>query len=148
MLIQLTPEQISKYYNDIEAGIKVSVPPLAKSSPEVVTRVMERLIGGTMQAWMLVDWTGPEKAPTIYALAVTVLYPDIGSGYLNLLIYALYGYVLVPDALWREGLETLKKYAASVGAGNVVAFTRVPRIVQIVEALGGDTATRFISLEV
>jgi len=147
VLVRLTSDQISRFYDDIEAGVVAAVPPLAGSSPEAITNLMEAMIAGVMEVWMLCQ-AKEEGPPEVYAMLVTGSYRDIGTGALTLLIYALYGYTMVPEELWQDGLDTLRKYARSIGACSIGAFTSVPRVRDIAKALGGDVSTTYIRLEV
>lgn len=150
MLLKLSADQITRYWEDIKAALVSAVPPLAQADQGHVTQFLENLVMGRLQAWTLVEKKGEGEKATydIKALVVTTVWRDLGTGAKNLLIYALYGYSFVSPDLWKEGLEALKKFARAEGCHQIVAFTKVPRVIQIVEGLGGNSDTRLITLEI
>ena len=150
MLLRLSADQISRYWEDIKTAIIAAVPPLARAEQQHISQLLENLLMDRLQAWLLVTKEGEgEKAVfDIKALGITTVWKDIGTGARSLLIYALYGYSYVEPAVWQAGFEGLKKFAASEGCHQIVAFTKVPRVLEIVKSLGGDSDTKLITLEV
>jgi hypothetical protein len=150
VLLKLSADQISRYWEDIKAAIIAAVPPLGTTDQGAVSQFLENLLMGRLQAWLLVEQQGEgERAVfNIKALAVTTVWRDLGTGAKNLLIYALYGYSFVEPALWKDGLGALKKFAEAEGCHQIVAFTKVPRVLQIVKELGGESEMRLVTLEV
>lgn len=146
MLLRLSPDQVTRYWEDIRSALVSAVPPLANASQEGINTFLEGLLTGRLQAWALYE-QGDEKI-NILALAITTVWRDIGTGNRNLLIYALYGYSFVQPESWKEGIAGLKEFAKREQCVQIVAFTRVGRVLDIVKELGGDTATRLITLEV
>lgn len=146
MLLKLQPDQITNYWEDIKAAIIYAVPPLAQASQEGLNELLEGLLAGRMQAWTLYEVE--EGAVKIYALIVTTVWVEIGTLGRNLLIYALYGYSFVKPELWKGALEILRKFARANDCQKIVAFSKVPRIWEIVSQLGGNTETKLVTLEV
>lgn len=150
MLLKLSADQISRYWEDIKTALVAAVPPLGQSDQAHVSQFLENLLLGRLQAWLLIEKKGEGEQVTydIKALTVTTVWRDLGTGAKNLLIYALYGYSFVEPALWKDGLEALRKFARAEGCHQIVAFTKVPRVIQIAKELGGDSETRLVTLEV
>jgi len=147
VLVRLTSDQISRFYDDIEAGVRAAVPPVAGEAPEAIQNVMESMIMGLMEVWMLCE-AKEEGPPEVYAMAVTRRCEDVCSRTVTLLIYALYGYSLIPEHIWQDGLDTLRKYARSIGASHIGGFTSAHRIRDVAKQLGGNVDTWYIKLEV
>lgn len=160
MLLRLSADQVSRYWDDVRDMLEASVPPLAAEGPAAVNQIMENILLNRMQVWVLYEQSGGgvEKvgdqhvinanSVKIYAMFVTQVWKEPGSFTKNLLIYALYGYSFVPEELWKTGLEGLKRWAKKKQCAGIVAFTKVPRIAEIVRELGGETDTTFLKLEV
>ena len=146
MLTKLESNLISRYWEDIDAALRASVPPLADATDDALNNIHTRLLQDNMQAWALVDMQ--EENTRVYALVITTIWEDPGTADRNLLIYALYGYNKIEEIMWKDGLETLKKYAKGTHCRAIVALTSVKRIKDVVESLGGDASTYFITLEV
>jgi hypothetical protein len=150
VLHRLANDQISRYWNDIQDGIAASVPPLVDDTGSALNQIMENLLLRKMQAWLLYDEQGTAEQPVakIYALVVTQIWEEPGSLTRNLLVYALCGYASIPEELWKSGLEGLRAWARKKECKSIVAYTRVQRMVDVVNMLGGDTQTTFLQLEV
>jgi len=150
VLLKLSSDQITRYWRDIKSALEHSAPPLVAVDEAALNRILEQLLLDKMQAWVLYEQQGTvdEPRPVIYALALTLMWFEPGSGTKNLLIYSLYGYAHVKDELWQSGLARLQAYAHSQGCFSIVAFTEIPRVIEIVKKLGGNTQTTFIQLEV
>jgi hypothetical protein len=115
------------------------MPPYIAIEPESLNFILESLLKSTMQMWVLHD-----NDNTIYAIATTRIEVDNSSGTKNLLIFSLYAYRPVPQDMWIEGLAGFKVFASGRGCKNIVAFTIVPRIVELAQTLGARTDTHFI----
>jgi hypothetical protein len=146
VLTKLESELISRYWDDIEAALRASVPPLAEATDAALNNIHARLLQDDMQAWALVEMK--QDSTKVYALLITNIWEDPGTADRNLLIYALYGYRHIEEHMWKDGLDTLKKYAKGTNCRALVALTSVKRIKDVVESLGGDASTYFITLEV
>jgi hypothetical protein len=145
VITKLAANQIQVYWDSIEEALKAAVPVFADASPEACQQMMESLITDRMQVWAV---TSLEETPKIYALLVTGFHQDIGTGFRTLLVYAIYGYSFIPEEIWKDGLEKLKDYAREHGVGTISAFTQVDRIVKVLDELGADTSTTFITMKV
>lgn len=146
MLLRLMPDQITRYWEDISSAMVAAVPPLGKVDQAGLNNLLEAFLLEDLQAWILFE--DKDGVALIYALAVTKEWVDIGTKDKSLLIYALWGYTLVPDNLWNEGLETLKNFARGRRCSRVCAFSKIPRIIEITKRLGWETETRLLTLEV
>lgn len=147
MLVQLTSEQISEQWDIIAKSIDASMPPYAYSSQMKINRVLEEMLKGNMQAWMAYD-EKKVSGLTAIAIVVTAFQFDQFTDSKSLLIYSLYGIDRIPEYMWKEGLATIIKFARANECFRIIGYTDVPRIVEVVNELGGDSAVRFISLEV
>jgi hypothetical protein len=130
---------VSRYWEDIKAALLYSVPPLAECDEEGMANILESFLSGKLKAWISADDKG-----SVYALLVTCFLEDVGTRTKNLLIYALCGYKLIPDLEWKSGLQTLREYAVSNKCRAIVAYSKVPRIIEVSQSLGADPNMRFI----
>lgn len=130
MVLRLATDQCSMYWDDLKKVISSSLPPTAQATPEGLNEILMMLMSGKAQAWMILEGT------QVRAAAITLVQTEAGTQAKNLLIYALAGYANVQQEMWQEGLEVFKRYAKSNGCAKVIAFTKVPRVREIAEALG------------
>jgi len=147
VLVRLEYNQILSNWGEITAAIRASGPPLADLSDEGMDRVLRAFSGDLMQCWVICE-VGEDLETIVYAIGTTMIWEDVIVFERNLLIFSLYAYRLVPQDLWRDSFETLRKYARSVNCKNIVAFTVVDKIVDIVKDLGGSVNTRLVKMEV
>ena len=145
MLIKLTPEQISRNWKQIKFCIAGSLPPLAEYSEAGMLEIHKKLLKDTMQCWVLLN-----NKEEIQAVATTVISSDIGTEVHNLLIYSLYAISYkINDDDWSQGLVHLKEYAEKVGCKKIIAYSNIPRIIDLVlNVLNGRVEYQLISLGV
>lgn len=141
MLLRLEPDQVNRYWSVIERAILEALPPVAVEDEGLLPNILKNLLSGNMQCWVVT------KKKTIYAMLVTTPQFEIG-GTKNLLVYTLYGFDNLDMETWKEGFNSLKKYAKSIGCKSIVAYSNVERIIQVCRLLGGETEYTFITLEV
>jgi hypothetical protein len=146
MLIKLLPDQISKFWDIIKYAVDQSVPPIAGEHPNRLNNILMSALDGSIDVWASVDKS--RGGNRFEGVVLTEILFDRPSKTKNLLIYCLYGYDDVDKHSWMTGLKTIVKYAASKGCNQIVAYTEVPYIIELVKNLGGDTKFTFISFNV
>jgi hypothetical protein len=87
-------------------------------------------------------------AGNVLASAITAFQEDIGTGDRQLLIYSLFGYRYVREDLWKEGMKVIGEFAALYKCKKVIAYTCVPRIIEIAKSLGAAANYVFLHWEV
>jgi len=148
VLVRLTSEQISRCYDHLEAAVRVSVPPTGGREKGSEQKVMENLLAGRMQAWLLCVEGEDLEIESAHAAVITVLMKDPGTGFPTLLVYSLCADTETPPALAEDGIDTLRKYARSQGANLLSMFTSVPKVRDLVRAIGGSSDDWYLTLEV
>jgi len=144
MLTKLLPEQVSKYWDIIRYAIEQSLPPVAGEGPDKMKKILMSLLSSKSQCWISSDIN--EESRILEAVLVTrILYDDV-SDTKNLLIYCLYGYEHIKQSSYSSGVSTLVKYAESKGCDRIIAYTNFPRVIEMIEKLGGSTTYTFISI--
>ena len=146
MLTKLLPEQVAKLWDVIKYGIDQSLPPLAYDHPDRLNRILSAALCNQIEVW--VSYKKSDETRKFEGVVVTKILYDDASNTRNLLIYCLYGYNDVSKISWKEGIETLAKYAKACKCSQVIAYTPSPYIIKIVKALGGDASYTFLSFDV
>lgn len=146
MLTQLTSDQIARHWDEIKSHLEKSLSPFVEVTPTTMNSIFEALLAGRAQAWTL--WENVEDKIKIYAMGTTYIQVDPLSRTKNLLIYSVSGYSFVPEGLWKEGLEKIRLFAKEKGCFKILAYSSVRRILDIADALGGDTKTYYIEWKV
>ena len=146
MLVKLLPDQISRFWDIIRYAIEQSLPPIVGEHPNKMQNILMSALDGSIDVWA--SYTRSEKSNKFEGVVLTEVLFDIPSRTKNLLIYCMYGYEEVSDQSWINGLLTLTKYAASKGCNQVVGYTDNSYIVELVNRLGGEAKSTFISFNV
>jgi len=145
MLVRLTTDQISRFWEVIRYSFEQSAPPVAKVSPEHSANLLEDLLAGTADCWISFQRKNENK---IDGVVITKVVIDEASKTRNLLIYSLFAHTLTNKDSWTEGLRVLARWAKSKGCYNIIGFTQENQIVSLVNKLGGDTNTTLIMFDV
>jgi len=146
VLVRLTPEQVTRNWNEIAYAIKACLPPVVENSDDVMNSALSGLVGSELQCWVgVASFNGINK---ICGIVITKINTEFGTKAKNLVVLTLYGYTKIENSLWLEGLDTLRQFARDNGCSKIIGYTNVKRVVEVVEQLGGRGEFRLISLEV
>lgn len=145
MLLQLTTNQIAEHWDELKEHLVHTLGPVEVLDETSLNQILESLLSGNAHAWVVV---GDEEPPKVYAMAVTCFSYDVGTNSKSLTIYSLSGYRFISEELWRDALKTIKRFAAREDCRRVIAYTRVKRIIQVAQGVGGDVGTTMIFWEV
>lgn len=146
MLTKLLPEQISKFWDIIKYAVEESLPPVVGESPNKMNNILMSCLNGTLEVWA--SYERSEEGTRFEGLMITSILYDKSSQTKNLLIYCIYGYNKVDKQSWYSGLTSLLKYAKSKNCNQIVAYTDVPMLVDLVKSLGGEARYTFVSFNV
>ena len=142
MMRMLTSEQVSTYWDDIKAHLIYALPPHLGNSEDSLSRILEGLLVGTCQAWVLIH----EKE--VYGMATTTYAIEAATMTKNLMIFSLSAYQVVSDELWEIAFNEIKGFAQKQECEKLIAYTSVPRILQLAGKLGADIGTTLLVWEI
>lgn len=146
MLVQLLPDQISKFWDVIKFAVEQSLPPTVGERPGRMNRILSAALSGRIDVWA--SYVKEENSNRLEGIMLTKFLYDDASDTRNLLIYCIYGYDRVSSSTWTHGLKTLVKYAKSKGCAQIVAYTSLPYLVKLTKRLGGKADYTFLSFDV
>ena len=146
MLTKLLPDQISEFWDIIKYAIDQSTPPIAGEHPDKMNNILMSAREGSIDVWA--SYVKENKSNKFEGIVLTELLYDKPSKTRNMLIYCIYGYNEVDKQSWVDGIKAILKYANSKKCNQVVAYTNLPHIVEIVESLGGEAKYTFLSFDV
>jgi hypothetical protein len=133
MLTKLLPDQISKFWDIIKYAIEQSLPPVAGEHHNKMNNILFSALDVSIDVWASRD-----KNNKFEGIVLTEILIDRPTRTKNLLIYCLYGYNKISELSWKSGFETLVKYAKGKGCSQIVAYTDVDAIIDVVNRLGGE----------
>ena len=146
MLNRLLPDQVSKFWDVISYAIEQSLPPTTGEHPDKLNRILSAALSGKLEVWA--SYTRQGDTTKLEGIVVTKILYDDASDTRNLLIYCIYGYTAVDKNSWAEGLKAITLYAKSKGCSQIVAYSDLPHVVELVKALGGEAKYTFLSFNV
>lgn len=146
MLTRLLPDQISSFWDVIKFAIEESLPPIVGESYDKMNRILAAAISGKIDVWAA--HSKHDGVSRLEGILLTKFLYDDASNTKNMLIYCIYSYTKISGKSWLYGLDKLAKYAKSRGCSQIVAYTDVQYIIDLVNRLGGDTRYTFISFDV
>ena len=139
MIIQLLPDQIPRYWEDIKQSLYEAAPPLMHQAPDKYSNILLSLLAGRMQCWVSADTT---KDPhEILGVLTTTIVSDACSGTKLLLLFSGYSTGNVDHEFWLEGMEAFKRFAKAKGCNMIGVYTSIPYMVEKIKKLGASTET-------
>ena len=142
MLTQLTPEQIAGHWSEIKTHLETALVPFVDITPTTINNIFESFLAGRAQLWIM--WQLDNEAVKVYGMGSTFVQTDAVSGTKNLLIYTISGYTFIPQELWKDAFDKIMEFAKVNNCAKLVAYSQVPRILEIVKQLGGEAKTTYI----
>lgn len=132
MLIRLLPEQVSAQWEIIAPMLEASLPPISDPTPTVMVNILEAILLDHAIVWVLESESGKIKG-----VVLTTDWVDPICHYHHLMIYCVYGVETLSLEELQGAAQSVRKYAGTVGAESVLAYTADVRIAQLVRRLGG-----------
>lgn len=133
---------MSRYWEDIKRHLVYSLSPQFGSDEEALSNILESLLNGNSQAWILI------KGKDVYAMSITTFGIEEATKTKNLLIYSLSGYKYVPEDLWKKAFSTLIAFARNNDCEKIVAYSSVSVVISIAKKLGANTDISLLVWEV
>lgn len=140
-ICKLTPEQIMEHWPEIKECINSSLPPHIKDNPETMLHIQESLLVGNLECWIGYE---PGNISKMYVVATTNIVTEDISQTRNLLVYTLTTLNPHPREIWEEALAYLSRYAKSKNCTNIIAFSNLPEVENIVNRVGGISNWRLL----
>jgi len=120
-----------------------SLPPYVWQDQDTMTNILYALMVGEMTCWTMV-----RGLDDVLALATTIVTDDFASKTRNFLIYSMFAFREVTPDEWRQGGLSLMRYAADKNCKQIIAYTKVQAIVDIVKMMGGEAEYLFCTTPV
>lgn len=140
-ILRLFPEQVMEHWEYIRPLIERALPPYAKD----MSAVQESLLMDGLQCWAYLQTPDASK---ISGLITTRIIQDDISKAKSLLVFSLTIVERLTREGWLEGLEGLKKFAASRGCTQIITYTNQDTVRHIAKTLGGSADWTMILFEV
>lgn len=146
-LTLLMPSQCAgEWQEPLQRAIQVGFSP--DNNPKGVETVMAQLKRGRYRAYVL-GASLPEQ-PEQAAVAIAICYRviDEALGQYVFFIWALLGTEHLAGEDWQQGFRMLRDEARKLQCNRIQAISNNPRVIELVEQLGGKADKRLINLEV
>ena len=143
MFTKYPQTEIRKDWSTFKKYLEESLPPTSNGLPINIDEVFAKLMTDEMQMWLFLN----EKAEVLGFL-ITAYSKELGFDFLNLVIYAVVATMPIDENMWKEAYSIVRNFAKKQECKRIIAFTSNPRVLEIVNNLGGDTSFHVVTLEV
>jgi hypothetical protein len=111
--------------------------------PADLSEALNSLYNGRLTCWI-----SGSKNGGINGLVLTSVSEDDIVKKRSLVIYFAYRFGPTAGSEWINGVNTLKRYAKSIGCCRVVAHPDEPEVAKLCESLGGRITNYFVQFDV
>lgn len=145
MITKLLPENVTENWDVVKEAIRQALPPFALDTPDKMNRILESIILGNLEVWVLYDNTEGIQIKSIWT---TSMITDPESQTKNLLVYSIFNFDHSTPENWIDGLSAMREYAKANDCVAITGFTKEPYVLKFVESVSGDTSVRFIRIPI
>jgi hypothetical protein len=138
MLIRLSPEQLSSYWELIYRAIKSSSLALANMSEERINNILASLMNGLAVCWI------DERGSTVTTVVITSMVVEPISETKSLLIYTAHMFSKLKSEHYIEMAKGLGAYATSLGCAQILVYCSNNKLSDLLVEYGADTFTLVI----
>jgi len=142
MLIQLLPEKVSEYWDNVAPIIEQALPLMTAKTIDGMANVLRAILLEHAHLWVY------EKDDKSYFMTLTTYLVDPITGQVSLTIYALTSLRTITPEIWTDAYDTLKGFARSNNCDRIIAFTNNKQIIDYINKNGGNATETLIELEV
>lgn len=135
-MIKINPET---QWGMIESTFRRAAEKTIVVTDDVIGRFRAALLSGEMDAWLF-----GESNPI--GIAVTMIREDVILGRRELIIYAAANLQKLTLKDWGNCFEEIREFAMLAGCTHISYYTKVPRLFEVAQLLGGDAETRYVSI--
>lgn len=133
----LSKLKIDKEITLIMDNIIRALPADQAASDTTRVNIEGALRSGVLQAWAITGKTGSDESEQLLGFMSTQLRRDEFTQHKYLLVYSLNASANLSITAWKYLWEILELWGQKQDIHHVVGYTRVPRIIEIVRAVGG-----------
>ena len=136
MLIRLLPEQVSASWNTIAPEIAKGLPPMQQASHDTMVSILEAVLSERLEVWVYLN----ETEGNTKAVVATTIYRDPVINVPYLLIYSFSSFKPMTSDEWKDGFETLRKYATGLDVKSIIAYTAHEGVIKMATSRLGASA--------
>ena len=141
MFVRLLPDQVERYWSAFEWAVEDSLPPMDVSNGRL-TRILESILTGSMQAWVL--YRIIEHKQVVKAILLTTITTEEWDNTFSLLVYAIRSFKVLDRKDMKEMLACLRLFAEESRCVNITAYIPNKRNRLLCEALGGKEVAAYM----
>jgi len=141
MLIEMLPKDVTEHWEEVKMAIDATLPINTPHRIEAMSNILTALLSKKMVCWAFSE----PGSGRISALVLTMIRNDSFSGMSELVISSVYTFKLASEESWMKGFSVLQTYARAGKCWRIVAYTNVPKIMEVSKRLGGSSEYTFIS---
>lgn len=144
MLLQLTPEQVSKLWGIVKPAILNALPPFSSEKNYIGNNILDSLLIGKLQCW--VSYKDGDLKTSDGIITTMVVQDDITGGK-NLLIFSAFSFTVVDLKQYLEGFTAIREYAKKLGCESLVWYTENEKLIEKMKNLGNVASYHYCKLK-
>jgi hypothetical protein len=141
-IVRLSKEHISEYWHIIGPAIVISLPPTVAGGEEHLNNLLLICLDGRLEVWAIMD------GEDMIGVTTTEIVVDDATRSRSLLIYTLHSFSLMPEEIWDEGLKFFGSYAKKEGCSEIIAYSKIERVIEKAKAVGADTSYHVLTFTI
>jgi hypothetical protein len=134
--------EITKHWTTLKKHLEENLPPTALGLPINLDEVYTRLMTDEMQGWVFL------QGEDAIGFLITAFSQELGFNFKNLTIYAVVATQHIDDEAWKNAFSTVKAFSIKYECKRIIAFSSNPRVIELVNKLGGESSYHVLTLEV
>lgn len=147
LIVQMLPEQVSKFWDVIKFAVEESVPPIVGEHPDKMNNILSYILCGFIDVWASYTEDGKGNREFTSIVLTQEIY-DEPSGTKNLLIYSIYGYNQIDSDSWKNLFTTAIKLAKEKKCSKLLAYSNVDKVIEMAKFFGGETDYTLLTFDV
>lgn len=137
-------ENIEKFWDGIAKSIKENLPPTVYGLKVSTDYILTKLLTDEMQMWVFMD----DEREGVHGFIITAFSEELAFKIRQLIVYAAVSVIHIPNEEWSKAFGIVKDFAYKYECSKILAYTNNPRVIEIVNTLGGSAEYHLAVLEV
>ena len=143
LLVRLTEENVAEYWDIVRYAMRSALPPTAMDSPEKLNNILESLLLGKTQAWVVLEEPDSKQ---LRALLTTYIHVDEASKTRTLMLYTIHAFLPLGEDEANAVYEGVMRYAKANKCNKISTYTDDENVISILAKYGMKQQYVFLTI--
>lgn len=144
-IVKLTPDQVAEHWPYIRKGLEKTQPVTFHMTAESLRNILKNMLMMNIQCWAVLESDDPDP---FYGFILTTIYIDWVSESRFLNIYDVFSFKPFKTGMLESAYKGIEEFARTNNCPKIMAYTKLPYIVQLAERFGFNSDCRLLMKEV